>query len=227
MTVVSCRQCANFAGDEAGPPCPSRFMLMKNTMRSGSGNGSGFSRTALTTEKIAVLAPIPRANADTAAAVNTAFWRNIRSACLRSCRKSSTESSAVTGMPARTLRHPHIRFGWTSGAGLASLAAKGGRWIEAGGAPRRSIRTQHGHGNEHRGHDGKRRRIVRRHSEQESANIPGQHGRGRESDDDAQRGDRDSLADNQTEDLRRGRAERQSKPDLAGPLIHSVGAHTV
>ena len=38
-------------------------------IRSGSGYGSGFSRTTLITEKMAVLAPIPRANAATAMAV--------------------------------------------------------------------------------------------------------------------------------------------------------------
>ena len=38
-------------------------------MRSASGNGSGFSSTVLTTEKMAVLAPIPSASAETAVAV--------------------------------------------------------------------------------------------------------------------------------------------------------------
>ena len=42
---------------------------MNMTRRSGSGNGTGFSNTALTTEKIAVFAPMPSARAATAAIV--------------------------------------------------------------------------------------------------------------------------------------------------------------
>src|SRR5688572_7396498 len=93
MTVVCWRQCANLAGDAPGPPGPCRLVFINNTTLSGSGYGSGFSRTALTTEKIAVLAPMPNARAATAAAVNTRFCRNIRNVCLRSCRNSSTSPS--------------------------------------------------------------------------------------------------------------------------------------
>ena len=50
------------------------------TTRSGSANGSGRSSTASTVEKIAVLAPIPRASAPTATAVNPGEWRSSRSA---------------------------------------------------------------------------------------------------------------------------------------------------
>jgi hypothetical protein len=46
---------------------------MKRTTRSGSGNGTGFRSTALTTEKMAVFAPMPRASAAIAAAVNARF----------------------------------------------------------------------------------------------------------------------------------------------------------
>ena len=38
---------------------------MNRTMRSGSGNGSGLSSTVLTTEKMAVLAPMPSVSAAT------------------------------------------------------------------------------------------------------------------------------------------------------------------
>src|SRR5262245_2801380 len=60
-----------------------------NTSRSGSGNGTGLSSTAFTTEKIAVFAPMPRASADTAAAVNPRLCQNIRRDCRRSLRKLS------------------------------------------------------------------------------------------------------------------------------------------
>src|SRR5262245_22335603 len=53
-------------------------------MRSGSGNGTGFRTTALTTEKIAVVVPMPSAIAATAATANRGLVRNTRNACLRS-----------------------------------------------------------------------------------------------------------------------------------------------
>ena len=52
---------------------------MKNTSRSASGNGTGLSRTAFTTEKMAVLAPIPSASAATVAKVKAGLRRSIRS----------------------------------------------------------------------------------------------------------------------------------------------------
>src|SRR5579862_1087882 len=53
-------------------------------MRSGSGYGSGFKSTVLTTEKMAVLAPMPSASAAIAVIVNPGVRRSIRSVCLRS-----------------------------------------------------------------------------------------------------------------------------------------------
>src|SRR5262249_43788749 len=74
----------NFAGDAAGPPGPRGEVLMNTTTRSGSGRATGFSSTALTTEKIAVLAPIPSVSAATAARVKAGLCANMRSDCLRS-----------------------------------------------------------------------------------------------------------------------------------------------
>src|SRR6185295_1304382 len=83
-TTSACdRQCWNLAG-EAAAPCPCGDVFMNITSRFGSGKGTGLSRTALTSEKIAVLAAMPRASAETAAMVNAAFSRNIRIACLTS-----------------------------------------------------------------------------------------------------------------------------------------------
>src|SRR2546423_14590596 len=62
---------------------------MNPTTRSGSGTGTGFSSTALTTEKIAVFAPIPSVSAATAATVNAGLCTNIRRECLRSLRNAS------------------------------------------------------------------------------------------------------------------------------------------
>src|SRR5690348_9640425 len=47
-------------------------------MREGSSKGSGRRRTALTTEKIAVLAPMPRASTTMAAAEKPGFRRSMR-----------------------------------------------------------------------------------------------------------------------------------------------------
>ena len=49
------------------------------TSSSGAGNGSGFKRTALTTLKMAVFAPIPSASVSTATSVKPGClisWRN-------------------------------------------------------------------------------------------------------------------------------------------------------
>src|SRR5215204_4408064 len=62
---------------------------MKTTRRSASGKGSCCFNEAVTTEKIAVLAPIPSVSAATAASVNAGLCRNMRSDCLRSLRKAS------------------------------------------------------------------------------------------------------------------------------------------
>src|SRR5688572_17459651 len=53
-------------------------------MRSESGYGSGRSRTAFTTEKIAVLTAMPRVSAATAAKAKAGLCTNMRRACLTS-----------------------------------------------------------------------------------------------------------------------------------------------
>src|SRR5689334_3409124 len=62
---------------------------MNMTIRSGSGKLTGFRRTVLMREKIAVLAPTPSARARTAVTVNPGAFRNMRMECLRSCKKDS------------------------------------------------------------------------------------------------------------------------------------------
>src|SRR5215471_7758328 len=56
--------------------------------RSGSGYGRGLSRSALTTLKTAVFAPIPIASDATITTVRPAVRLNVRRAYRRSCRKS-------------------------------------------------------------------------------------------------------------------------------------------
>ena len=50
---------------------------MKITSRSGSGKGTGFSRTAFTTEKIAALAPMPIASVRIATIVKPGVFTSI------------------------------------------------------------------------------------------------------------------------------------------------------
>src|SRR5438128_12541513 len=54
------------------------------TSRSAAGNGNGRSSTPLTTLKMAVFAPMPRASVSTATAVKPGFFSNWRKADLRS-----------------------------------------------------------------------------------------------------------------------------------------------
>ena len=56
--------------------------------RSGSGYGSGLSKSALTTLKTAVFAPIPIASDATTTKVRPALRLNVRRAYRMSCRKS-------------------------------------------------------------------------------------------------------------------------------------------
>ena len=58
-------------------------------MRSGSGTAIGLSRTALTTEKIAVLAPMPSVSAATAANVKAGALVRVRIVNRRSVSSSS------------------------------------------------------------------------------------------------------------------------------------------
>src|SRR5579883_1008229 len=60
-------------------------------MRSGSGYGSGCKRTLLTTVKMAVFAPMPRASAATATVVKPGFARSILAAYRRSATSVSME----------------------------------------------------------------------------------------------------------------------------------------
>src|SRR5579864_8863342 len=60
----------NLGTDVDGLMSPDLYTRWIRRMRSGSGYGSGWSRTVLTTEKMAVLAPMPRARAAIATAVN-------------------------------------------------------------------------------------------------------------------------------------------------------------
>jgi hypothetical protein len=59
----------------------------RTTSRSGSGYGSGFRRSAFTTLKIAVLAPMPMASEATITSVNAGLRFKVRSAYRKSCMK--------------------------------------------------------------------------------------------------------------------------------------------
>ena len=78
-TVLCSRQSRKFAGDGVffGKP---RWVAFSQTRTSWSGflNGSGRSRIALTTLKMAVFAPMPSASASTAMAVNAGLFVSIR-----------------------------------------------------------------------------------------------------------------------------------------------------
>src|SRR5262245_54067022 len=90
-TSVCDRQWMNFAGDAPGPePCGDVFM--KKTSRSGSGALTGLSSTALTTEKIAVLEPMPSVSAAIAASVKARAFISERSVYFKSFSSPSMPS---------------------------------------------------------------------------------------------------------------------------------------
>ena len=65
--------------ENSGQP-PSGLLSQIRTRRSGSANGSGRSTTVLTTEKIAVFAPMPSASVSNAMSVKPGVFTNILSA---------------------------------------------------------------------------------------------------------------------------------------------------
>jgi hypothetical protein len=80
-SACACSHQATNAGVEAPSTFPPSGPLQINwTIRLGSGYGSGFNRTAFTTVKMAVLAPMPSASVRTATAVKPGFFRSIRKA---------------------------------------------------------------------------------------------------------------------------------------------------
>src|SRR5258708_4453245 len=73
------RQALNFASD-APAYAPSGAVVMNHTMRDESGYDSGLSSTALTSEKMAVLAPTPTARVRMATRAKPGVRRNDRNA---------------------------------------------------------------------------------------------------------------------------------------------------
>jgi hypothetical protein len=93
------RQSRKFAGATGFQPSCSTV-----TSRDGSRYGSGRSSTALTTEKIAVFAPMPSASVSTATAVKPGFLRIVRTPNLTSCIRVSTKPPPFTSLHASFTR---------------------------------------------------------------------------------------------------------------------------
>src|SRR4051812_2942628 len=91
------------AESERSSPC---WVRQSWTIRSGWGNGSGFSTTAWSRLKIAVVAPTPRASVATAISAKTGALRSWRRAKTASCR--SSERTSVHRRP-RTVWRPISR----------------------------------------------------------------------------------------------------------------------
>src|SRR3954454_20131291 len=111
------RHALNFASD-AQAYGPSGAVVRNQTMREESGYESGRRRTALTSEKMAVFAPIPTASVRTATSVKPGLRRHPRSAYRTSCatwptsffasamwrERTSARSSQSTSQHADTVR---------------------------------------------------------------------------------------------------------------------------
>src|SRR5580693_4691075 len=93
---------------------PFSLVSWSETMRSGSGYERGWSRTAFTTEKMAVLAPMPRARVRTAITVKPGDFRRLRRPYFRFWIKESMDT-------------PRVR------RRLAALDGGGANWFRRGG----------------------------------------------------------------------------------------------
>ncbi len=78
-----------YLGIDVAQLLPCRYFRTTAISRSGSAQGRGRSSTAFTTEKIAVLAPIPSARAASATRVKPGVFRRNRRPFLRSARRLS------------------------------------------------------------------------------------------------------------------------------------------
>src|SRR5271156_1950239 len=118
-------------GESVSKPCCDSCPTSKR--RSGCARARGRRRTAFTTEKIAVLAPIPRASVRIATRVKPGDFRNIRNAYFKSCviappdfSNSSREAFVPMrnhrGRNAGELKHPPL------------LVAQGYHWIYSHGS---------------------------------------------------------------------------------------------
>src|SRR6185503_14711566 len=184
------------AGDAAGPVGEPLSAFINWMSVSGSGNGTGFKSTALTTEKIAMLTPMPSVSAASAVAVNSLFSRNIRHACLM--------SFVIVSI------------------GRQLFVAQRLERIDAACAPRRDPdrgerrRREHGrHADEHR--DVARFDAVERRGEERR-----EEERCDDADDDADSDERHALPHDAPADFTRLRAERHANADLLRAVLHRV-----
>src|SRR5262245_9769638 len=194
------RHSMNFAGETLVPKAEPSRRIWSWTMRSGSGNGTGFRTTALTTEKIAVVVPMPSAIAATAVTANTGLVRNTRNACLRSSRNLVTT------------------FSWAAHSFVAQRLER----MDAARAPRRDphgcetrCREPDRHPDEH--HD-----IARLDAVQHVREERGQEERPDETDDDADADERHALPHDVPAHLVGLRAERHANADLLRAVLHRV-----
>ncbi len=91
------RQWVNLAGERAEKAALGRGRLEDDHAIRVRDTPTGLSSTALTMEKMAVLAPMPSASAPTAARVKPGLLRKARMACLASASRSAKDTSSECG----------------------------------------------------------------------------------------------------------------------------------
>src|SRR5262245_12877862 len=184
----SSRHSMSFVGETLVPNTALSRRICSWTMRSGSGKGTGFRTTALTTEKIAVVVPIPSAIAVTAVTANTGLVRNTRNACLRS------SSSLVT----------------TFSSPSRSFVAQRLERVDAARAPRRDPHGSERRCGEHDGHADEDHDIARLDAVEHVREVRGQEERPDDADDDADADERHALPDDAPTHAVGLRAERHA-----------------
>src|SRR5216110_3308651 len=99
------------------------WVVVSDTRRSGSVNGSGRIATVSTTLKIVLLTPIPRAMHATVRAANPGFFTSVRAAYRRSC--SNVSIRHLDGRVARKfcrIRRMKIRLSFCAFAAVALVS---------------------------------------------------------------------------------------------------------
>src|SRR5688572_27100091 len=199
-TSVWPRQCMYLAGEDAPPTEVPLFVFTSCTSVSGSGNGTGFSSTALTTEKIAMLTPMPSVSAAIAVAANSLFSRNMRQACLMS-------------LVSVSIRCYSSRKPWL-------FVAQRLERMNAARAPRRDPDGRERRRRKHGRHADEDHYVARLDTVEDCREERGQIERGADADGDAHAHERHTLAHDAPAHFFGLSAERHANADLLRAMLH-------
>src|ERR1700722_13269866 len=181
------------------------------TTREGSRKASGRRRTPLTTVKIAVFAPMPRASVRTATAAKPGFLISIRTPYFKSCRIVFIQFSLCN----------------TRTSCNVLLVSQRDQRIDARGAARGEITGGYRYDRQACGDTAQRQRICRFHAVELALQVT--HGKERASHAESESNSREAhtVADDHAQNIARLGAKGHANADFMRALRHGVTHHAV